>query len=89
MESAGSGGKREYDELRVRERGWTMRGVCFCSRGGEIAEREPILDDARRRALRCPDEACIHTGHLDRLSEADGFALWSEARNRREVLVAY
>lgn len=39
-----------------------MLESCYCGRTGEIVDREFVIDDEGRRALRCPD-----CGHLDRL----------------------
>ena len=53
-----------------------MFETCYCGRTGEIEDREPVVDDEGRRALRCPD-----CGHLDHLS-------WLPAESRRSMFEA-
>ena len=50
-----------------------MRESCYCGRGGDVEDREPVLRDGRTEALRCP-----RCGHLDPLPYLDADA-------RREV----
>lgn len=59
-----------------------MRESCFCGRSGDIKDREPVLDETARWALRCPE--CGHTDYLEFLSEEAGFVLWGEAKHRWE-----
>jgi hypothetical protein len=58
---------------------------CFCGRRGEITDREPILDESGRWALRCP--SCGHIDYLEWLSEEASLVLWGEAKRRRELSV--
>lgn len=46
-----------------------MLESCYCGRTGEIEDREPVVADDGRHALRCPDEACGHLEHLQWLPE--------------------
>ena len=50
-----------------------MRESCYCGRGGDVEDREPVLRDGRTEALRCP-----RCGHFDPLPYLDADA-------RREV----
>lgn len=50
-----------------------MREVCYCGRGGDVEDREPVWRDGHSEALRCP-----RCGHLDPLVHIDADA-------RREV----
>lgn len=58
-----------------------MQESCFCGRVGDIRDREPVLDETARWALRCP--VCGHTDYLEWLSEEAGLVLWGEAKHRR------
>ena len=60
-----------------------MKEDCFCGRRGEITDREPILDQSGRWALRC--RSCGHTDYLEWLSEEAGLVLWGEAKRHREL----
>lgn len=60
-----------------------MREVCFCGRSGDVRDREPILDDDVRWALRC--RSCGRLDYLEWLPEEAGLLLWGEARRRREL----
>jgi len=62
-----------------------MQEVCFCGSSGDVRDREPILDDDGRWALRCL--SCGHLEHLEWLPEAAGLPVWEEARHRRELSV--
>ena len=62
-----------------------MQEVCFCGRSGDVRDREPIVDDDGRRALRYL--SCGHLEHLEWLSEAASLPVWEEARRRRELSV--
>jgi hypothetical protein len=62
-----------------------MREVCFCGRSGDVRDREPILDDDGRWALRCL--ICGHLDYLEWLPEEAGLLLWGETRRRRELSV--
>ena len=62
-----------------------MQEVCFCSRSGDVRDREPILGDDSRWTLRCP--SCGHLDYLEWLAEEAGFVLWGEARRWRELSV--
>jgi hypothetical protein len=59
-----------------------MKEVCFCSRRGEITDREPILDESGRWTLTC--RSCGHTDYLKWFSEEPGLILRGEAKPRRE-----
>jgi hypothetical protein len=64
-----------------------VRGIkeaCYCGRIGEFEDREPILDESGRWALRCSNDACGHVDRLEWLPEEAGLLLWGEARRRRE-----
>ena len=50
-----------------------MREVCYCGRGGDVEDRDPVRRGGHGEALRCPK-----CGHLDPLAELDAAA-------RREV----
>lgn len=60
----------------------TMRETCFCGRTDDLRNREPVLDDNSRWALRCPD--CGHLDYLRWLSDEAGLVLWGEAKERWE-----
>jgi hypothetical protein len=62
-----------------------MKEDCFCGRQGEITDREPIVDESGRCALRCRN--CGHTDYLEWLAEEAGLVLWGEAKRRREPSV--
>ena len=57
-----------------------MLESCFCSRTGEIEDREFVLDGEGSRALRCPD--CGHLDHLIWLSEHARLGVFEEAGGR-------
>lgn len=57
-----------------------MLESCYCGRTGEIEDREPVVDDDGRRALRCPD--CGHLDHLGWLPEHARTRMFEEARRR-------
>ncbi len=57
-----------------------MQEVCFCGRSGAVRDREPILDDDGRWALRC--RSCGHLDYLQWLPEEAGLVLWGEAKRR-------
>jgi diadenosine tetraphosphatase ApaH/serine/threonine PP2A family protein phosphatase len=59
-----------------------MRETCFCGRGGELEDREPVLDTRGYWLLRCP--TCGHLDDLEWLTEEAALLLWGEARRRRE-----
>ena len=59
-----------------------MRETCFCGRSGNVEDREPVLDETTRWALRCP--ACGHTDYLEWLPEEAGLVLWGEAKRRQQ-----
>lgn len=61
-----------------------MREVCFCGRAGRLEDREPVLDDSCRWALRCPD--CGHLDDLRWLSWEASLMVWGEAKRRHEGL---
>jgi hypothetical protein len=46
-----------------------MLESCYCGRTGETEDREPVVADDGRRALRCPDEHCGHLEYLEWLPE--------------------
>ncbi len=50
-----------------------MREVCYCGRGGEVEDRDPVWRGGHGEALRRPKR-----GHLDPLAQLDAAA-------RREV----
>ena len=50
-----------------------MREACYCGRGGDVEDRDPVWRDGHGEAPRCPK-----CGHLDPLAELDAAA-------RREV----
>ncbi len=50
-----------------------MREVCYCGRGGDVEDRDPVWRGGHGEALRCPK-----CGHLDPLAELAAAA-------RREV----
>ena len=60
-----------------------MQEVCFCGRSGDVRDREPIVEDDGRRALRCL--SCGHLDYLEWLGEGAGSLLWGDARRRREL----
>jgi hypothetical protein len=62
-----------------------MKEDCFCGRRGEKTDREQILDESERWALRC--RSCGHTDYLEWLSEKAGLVLWGGAKRRRELSV--
>ena len=62
-----------------------MQAVCFCGGSGDVRDREPILDDHGRGALRCT--SCGHLDYLEWLPEAAGLLLWGEAKRRCEPSV--
>lgn len=64
-----------------------MKEGCFCGRRGEITDRDPILDEAGRWALRCTE--CGHTDYLEWLQEEASLVLWGEARCQLEELVIH
>jgi hypothetical protein len=43
-----------------------MREVCYCGRGGDVEDRDPVRRGGHGEALRCPK-----CGHLDPLAELD------------------
>ena len=55
-----------------------MREICFCGRSGYVRDREPILHDEGRWALRCASCGCLD--YLEWLAEEAGLLLWGEAR---------
>jgi hypothetical protein len=57
-----------------------MLESCYCGRTGEIASREPVVDDDGREALRCPD--CGHLDHLSWLPEYARVRIFEEAQER-------
>jgi hypothetical protein len=59
-----------------------MRESCFCGRGGELEDREPVLDATGRWLLRCP--SCSHIDELGWLTEEAALMVWGEARSRLE-----
>jgi hypothetical protein len=63
-----------------------VKEACYCGWVGEIKDREPILADGGRWALRCPSEACGYVDSLEWLPEEAGLLLWGKARSRRERL---
>ena len=63
-----------------------IKEACYCGRTGEVEDREPILVDGGRWALRRPSEACGHVDRLEWLPEEAGLLLWGEASRRRERL---
>jgi len=60
-----------------------MQEVCFCGRSGDVRDREPIVEDDGRRALRCL--SCGHLDYLEWLGEEVGLLLWGEAGRRGEL----
>jgi hypothetical protein len=64
-----------------------MKEACFCGRRSEVTDREPILDEAGRWALRRP--SCGHLDYLEWLAEEAGLVLWGEAKRRREELITH
>ena len=62
-----------------------MQEVCFCGRSGDVRDREPILDDDDRWALRC--RSCGHLDYFEWLPEESGLLLWGEAGRRCEPSV--
>jgi hypothetical protein len=56
-----------------------MLETCYCGRTGEIEDREPVVDDEGRRALRCPD--CGHLDHLSWLPVESARRMFEEAGN--------
>ena len=58
-----------------------MRESCYCGRTGEIEDREPIVTDAGKQALRCPD--CDHLDHLQWLPEEARRHVFEEAESRQ------
>ncbi len=63
-----------------------MREVCFCGRTGEFEDRQPLLDDAGRWVLICPE--CGHMDDLAWLSEEARMHLWSKVQRRQADEVA-
>jgi hypothetical protein len=59
-----------------------MRETCFCGRIGEVEDREPVTTATGEPALRCPDEACVHTDPLQWLPEQARRLLLEEAARR-------
>jgi hypothetical protein len=59
-----------------------MRETCFCGRIGEVEDREPVTTATGEPALRCPDEACVHTDTLQWLPEQARRLLLEEAARR-------
>ncbi len=59
-----------------------MYEVCFCGRTGRLEDREPVLDEEIRWALRCPD--CGHLDYLRWLLWEASLMVWGEARSRHE-----
>lgn len=60
-----------------------MKEDCFCGRRGEITDREPIMDEPGRWALRCT--GCGHTDYLEWLSEEADLVHRGEARRELSV----
>jgi len=52
---------------------------CYCSRTGAIEDREPVVTDDGRRALRCPEETCGNLKDLEWLAEDSRRAIFEEA----------
>lgn len=52
-----------------------------------MRDREPILDDDGRWALRCTE--CGHTDYLEWLAEEAGLVLWGEAKRRHDELITH
>jgi hypothetical protein len=59
-----------------------MQEACYCGRTGDLRNREPVLSDNSRWALRCPD--CSRLDYLHWLSDEAGLVLWGEAKERWE-----
>jgi hypothetical protein len=60
-----------------------MRESCYCGRTGEVEDREPIVTDAGRPALRCPSEGCGHLEYLEWLPEDARRNVFKRAGRRR------
>ena len=56
-----------------------MREACFCGRIGEVEDREPVVDEGGRRALRCPGEDYRHLEYLGWLPEDAKRPVFEEA----------
>ena len=58
-----------------------MLESCYCSRTGEIEDREPVTTEDGRRTLRCPE--CGHLDSLDWLPEEARRYVFEKAGQRR------
>lgn len=56
-----------------------MQEACFCGRTGAVEDREPVVTEDGRRALRCSNEDCAHLEYLDWLSEDARHLAFEEA----------
>jgi hypothetical protein len=68
--------------VEVRE----MLESCFCGRTGEIEDRELVVADDGRRALRCPDEDCGHVEYLEWLTEETRRTIFEKAERRQPAV---
>jgi hypothetical protein len=64
-----------------------MLESCYCGRTGEIEDREPIVADDGRRALRCPGEVCGHLEYLEWLPEEARQTVFERAGRKQPAVV--